>query len=61
MCLFVLPLGEGGELKHDVVYDVALGDLLDALQEVLKTHAPEVVHEVVFEQISLRERIWFYS
>jgi segregation and condensation protein A len=53
------PASEEGELEHDVVYDVALGDLLDAFQEVLKRAAPGVVHEVVFEQISLRERICF--
>src|SRR5581483_4572708 len=37
--------------------DASLGDLLDALQEVLKRAAPEVVHEVILEHISLRERL----
>jgi len=58
--VFVRPSArEEGDLEQDVVYDVSLGDLLDALQEVLKRAAPEVVHEVVLEQISLRERICF--
>jgi segregation and condensation protein A len=47
------------ETEQDIIYDVALGDLLDALQEVLKRAAPGVVHEVVLEEISLRERICF--
>lgn len=41
----------------DLIYDVSLGDLLDALQEVIKNAAPEVVHQVILEQISLRERV----
>lgn len=53
------PTRDEGDLEQDVVYDVALGDLLDALQDVLKRAAPGVVHEVVLEQISLRERICF--
>jgi segregation and condensation protein A len=53
------PAREENESDQDVVYDVSLGDLLDALQDVLKRAAPEVVHEVVLEQISLRERICF--
>lgn len=36
---------------------VGLGDLLDALQEALKKAEPELVHEIVLEQISLRERV----
>lgn len=54
-----VPAREENDLDQDVVYDVSLGDLLDALQDVLKHAAPEVVHEVVLEQISLRERICF--
>ena len=53
------PTREESDTEQDVVYDVSLGDLLDALQDVLKRAAPEVVHEVVLEQISLRERICF--
>lgn len=53
------PAHDEGDLEQEVVYDVSLGDLLDALQDVLKRAAPEVVHEVVLEQISLRERICF--
>lgn len=41
----------------DEIYDVSLGDLLDALQEVLKNAEPDVVHRVMLEQISLRERV----
>jgi segregation and condensation protein A len=53
------PLRDELEAEQDIVYDVSLGDLLDALQDMLKRAAPEVVHEVVLEQISLRERICF--
>jgi segregation and condensation protein A len=53
------PAREENDSDQDVVYDVSLGDLLDALQDVLKRAAPEIVHEVVLEQISLRERICF--
>jgi segregation and condensation protein A len=53
------PARDESETESDVVYDVTLGDLLDALQEVLKRAAPEVVHEVILEHISLRERIVF--
>jgi segregation and condensation protein A len=53
------PTRDDAEVEQDLIYDVSLGDLLDALQEVLKRAAPEVVHEVVLEQISLRERICF--
>ncbi len=53
------PARDDHEIEQDVVYDVALGDLLDALQDILKRAAPEVVHEVILEQISLRDRICF--
>lgn len=53
------PVRDETETEQDVVYDVSLGDLLDALQDVLKRAAPEVVHEVILEQISLRDRICF--
>jgi segregation and condensation protein A len=53
------PMRDEFEIEQDVIYDVSLGDLLDALQEVLKRAAPGVVHEVVLEEISLRERICF--
>jgi len=51
------PVRDENETESDIIYDVSLGDLLDALQEVLKRAAPEVVHEVMLEHISLRERI----
>jgi segregation and condensation protein A len=53
------PMRDESDTEQDMVYDVSLGDLLDALQEVLKRAAPDTVHEVVLEQISLRERICF--
>ena len=31
--------------------------MLDALQEALKKAEPELVHEIVLEQVSLRERV----
>ena len=49
------PLPTEDQAKH--VHDVGLGDLLDALQEALKKAEPELVHEIVLEQISLRERV----
>jgi segregation and condensation protein A len=52
-----LPVRDENETESDLIYDVSLGDLLDALQDVLKRAAPEVVHEVILEHISLRERI----
>jgi segregation and condensation protein A len=58
--LFVrAPLLDETDTEADTVYDVSLGDLLDALQEVLKRAAPEVVHQVIFEQVSLREQLCF--
>ena len=36
------PLLDESDNEADIVYDVSLGDLLDALQEVLKHAAPEV-------------------
>ena len=53
------PLPDETDPEQDVVYDVSLGDLLDALQDVLKRAAPEVVHEVILEQVSLREQLCF--
>jgi segregation and condensation protein A len=53
------PARDESESEQDLIYDVSLGDLFDALQDVLKRAAPEIVHEVVLEQISLRERICF--
>ena len=41
----------------DEICDVSLGDLLDALQEVLKNTEPDIVHQVMLEQISLREQV----
>ena len=53
------PLQDETDTEPDIVYDVSLGDLLDALQDVLKRAAPEVVHEVILEQVSLREQLCF--
>src|SRR5215813_396199 len=53
------PARDEHETEQDVVYDVVLGDLLDALQDVLKRAAPEVVHEVILEHVSLREQLCF--
>jgi segregation and condensation protein A len=52
-----VPMRNEPNDEQDVVYDVSLGDLLDALQEVLKNAEPDVVHRVILEQISLRERV----
>ena len=52
-----LPVRDESETESDLIYDASLGDLLDALQEVLKRAAPEVVHEVILEPVSLRERL----
>jgi segregation and condensation protein A len=51
------PMPDDTEMEGEVLYDVSLGDLLDALQDVLKRAAPEVVHQVILEQVSLRERL----
>ena len=48
---------DDAEIEGEVLYDVSLGDLLDALQDVLKRAAPEVVHQVILEPVSLRERL----
>ena len=53
------PLPDETDPEQDVVYDVSLGDLLDALQDVLKRAAPEVVHEVILERVSLRAQLCF--
>jgi segregation and condensation protein A len=53
------PLLDEAETEADIVYDVSLGDLLDALQDVLKRAAPEVVHHVILEHVSLREQLCF--
>lgn len=51
------PASDETDPEQDVVYDVSLGDLLDALQEVLKRAAPETVQEVILEHVSLREQL----
>lgn len=53
------PFRDEADSEQEVVYDVALGDLLDALQDVLKRAAPETAHHVMLEQVSLRERACF--
>ena len=52
-----MPARDEDEAEQDLVYDVSLGNLLDALQEVLRRAAPEVVHQVILEQVSLREQL----
>lgn len=51
------PPRDETETEGDAVYDTSLGDLLDALQDVLKRTAPEVVHQVILEYVSMRERL----
>ncbi|MGH7966969.1 MAG: segregation and condensation protein A [Candidatus Binatia bacterium] len=51
------PTPDDADAEQDVVYDVSLGDLLDALQEVLKRATPETVQEVILEHVSLREQL----
>lgn len=53
------PARDETDAEQDLVYDVALGDLLDALQDVLKRAAPELTQQVIVEQVSLRERLCF--
>ena len=53
------PLQDETDTEAEVLHDVSLGDLLDVLQDVLKRAAPEVIHEVILEQVSLRERLCF--
>jgi len=54
-----VPLQDETDAEAEVLYDVSFGDLLEVLQQVLKRAAPEVVHEVILEQVSLRERLCF--
>ncbi len=49
------PLPSPNQADH--IHAVGLGDLLDALQDMLKKAEPELVHEIVLEQVSLRERV----
>lgn len=49
------PLPSPAQPEH--IHDVGLGDLLDALRDMLKKAEPELVHEIVLEQVSLRERV----
>jgi segregation and condensation protein A len=51
------PLRDETDGERDIIYDVSLGDLLDALQEVLKRATPTIAHEIILEQVSLRERL----
>lgn len=51
------PMRDDAESESEALYDVSLGELLDALQDVLKRAAPEVAHQVILEHISLRERL----
>jgi len=51
------PLRDEADTEGDAVYDTSLGDLLDALQDVLKRAAPEVAHQVILEHVSMRERL----
>lgn len=49
------PLPSPAQAEH--IHAVGLGDLLDALRDMLKKAEPELVHEIVLEQVSLRERV----
>lgn len=49
------PLPSPAQPEH--IHAVGLGDLLDALRDMLKKAEPELVHEIVLEQVSLRERV----
>lgn len=43
--------------KDDVVYDLSLGDLLDALQDVMTRVDSQEVHQIMLEHVSLRDRL----
>jgi segregation and condensation protein A len=49
------PTAEEGEDREEILLNVSLGDLLDALQEVLKQTAMDATHAVVLEEVSLTE------
>ena len=43
--------------KDDVVYELSLGDLLDALQDVITRADSQEAHQIMLEQVSLRDRL----
>ncbi len=51
------PMSDGQEGEEDVVYDLSLGDLLDALQDVIKRTGSEEAQQIIFEHISLRGQL----
>ena len=49
------PLSDGPTSEDDVVYDLSLGDLLDALQDVIARADSEEAQQIILEHISLRD------
>ncbi len=43
--------------KDDVVYDLSLGDLLDALQDVMTRAGSQAAHQILLEHVPLRDRL----
>jgi len=51
------PEAVPGESTADREYDLSLGDLLDALRDVIKRTNADSAQEIVLEQISLRDQV----
>ncbi len=51
------PAADPGESAADRQYDLSLGDLLDALRDVIKRTNADSAQEIVLEQISLRDQV----
>ena len=49
------PMSDGLEGEEDAVYDLSLGDLLDALQDVIKRADSEEAQQIILEHVSLRD------
>jgi segregation and condensation protein A len=49
------PTAEADEDKEEMLLEVSLGDLLDALQEVLKQATTDAAHAIVPEEVSVTE------
>lgn len=49
------PTVEEGEDKEEILLNVSLGDLLDALQEMLKQTTMDAAHAIALEEVSLTE------
>ena len=43
--------------KDDTVYDLSLGDLLDALHDVMTRADSQEAHQILLEHVSLRDRL----